>query len=111
MKKVLFILVVFLTGINFVSAKEVALTCIYNNDVSVSGDANWKVGIQCIIYDDYSHQCYLERGSDTATQNSNKASIINWSSPKDLGWAAQADMKVEIVNDGPVTIMMEINNE
>jgi len=92
MKKILFFMLIFFCNVYVVFAKDIAMTCVYNNDASISGDPNWKVGIRCVIYNNYSHQCYVERGSDDASVDSNKESILNWTDSRGLGWTAKNEI-------------------
>lgn len=73
-----------------VQAKEHLMTCNYYGKNGADS-----VAVRCAIYDDYSHQCYVELNKDVATEkNGNKESILNWDtrmgeSAQLSGWTAR----------------------
>lgn len=92
MKKIIYLLLLVFFNIGIISAKEIILTCEYNKPYD-SLSASPQVGILCNIYDNYSHQCYMEVGSDTASTKSNKEKIQNWGTAFGLEWKASNYVK------------------
>lgn len=107
MKKVIFSLFLILFSIEFVSAKQTLYTCEYYKPYDqLSGSQ--QVGVLCNIYDDYSHQCYMEVGSNKATTSSNKEKIQNWGSAIGLDWSARDYVKNN--NQCPNYMLIKIDN-
>lgn len=92
MKKAIFFLVLIVTSIEIVSAKQTIHTCEYYKPYDQLSSSE-QAGVLCEIYDDYSHQCYMEVGSNKATTSSNKESIQNWGSAIGLDWRARDYVK------------------
>ncbi len=61
----------------FVQAKDVEMTCDYLGTRNTSSGSQ-NIALRCVVYDNYSHQCYLEFGKQVASNNGNKESILNW---------------------------------
>lgn len=105
--KIIILVVLMTTSINIVKAKDTILTCEYYkpyNELNTSQQA----AILCEIYDNYSHQCYVELGSNKATTSSNKEKIENWGSAIGLGWKAKDFVKAN--NKCPDYLLMKIDH-
>lgn len=78
-----------------VHAKNTLLTCEYYKaaDTLSPYPGNQQVGILCDIYDNYTHQCYMEVGSESASRSSNKEKIQNWGTTVGLSWKAKDYVK------------------
>lgn len=90
--KLLFSSVLLFFGISCAFAKEVLFSCEYYKPYdSLAGTQ--ELAILCDIYDNYSHQCYMEANNSTASTASNKESILNWTSATILKWKARDYVK------------------
>lgn len=90
-KKMGFLICLFFISISVANAKEIIMTCEYYKaaDQLSPYPGNQPVGVLCNIYNNYSHQCYMEVGSETATTSSNKEKVENWGSAIGLSWKAK----------------------
>ncbi len=87
-KKISFACALFFTFVLICCAKEVKFSCEYYKPYdSLAGTKEF--AILCDIYDDYSHQCYMEVDNSVATTDSNKESILNWTSSYIFKWKAR----------------------
>ncbi len=95
LKKLIFMLLLSVFCVSWVSAEETILTCEYYKaaDTLSPYPGNQQVGVLCDVYDDYTHQCYMEVGSESATRNSNKESVLNWNTSVENDWQAKEYVK------------------
>ncbi len=100
MKKIDFLITMFFILMINVSAKEELFECRYNV-------SERNTNILCVIYDNYSHKCYVQENGE-ATTNSNKEDILNWG--KAVGIDFQAKQWVEQNNQCPNYLVAKLDS-
>lgn len=100
MKKISFLVIMFFILIVNVNAKEELFECRYN--VSAQN-----TNILCIIYDNYSHKCYVQENGE-ATTASDDEDILNWG--KAIGIDFQAKRWVEQNNQCPNYLVAKLES-
>lgn len=93
--KLFLIISVMFICVRNVTAKATLLTCEYYkayNELQ-AGKARQQAWVLCDIYNDYSHQCYLTLGGDSASRDGNKEKIQNWGVKRVISWSAKDYVK------------------
>lgn len=107
LKKIIFTLFLMFTSIVVVNAKTTIMTCEYFKPKDSFSNTQ-AAGVLCDIYSDYSHQCYMKVGSESATRSSNKEKIQNWGKAIGLTW--QAKEYVQKNNKCPDYMLIKMDN-
>ena len=106
-KKIFFTLFLIIVSISAVNAKDTLLTCEYYKPYDqLSGSQ--EAGVLCLIYDDYSHRCFINVGEESASPSHNEEKIQNWGYAVGLTW--QAKKYVEENNKCPDYLLLKLES-